>query len=85
MVEIPENILSKRSDVDMIKAYFSQKHSKIRRAYGKDFEYLPRRNVFVITLNPDSTGTYLSDPTGNVRYFSSKCGATRTGNWKIDA
>jgi hypothetical protein len=84
VVEIPENVVSRRSNDDMVKAYFSQKNSKIRRAYGKSHEYLPRRNVFVITLNPDGTGKYLTDPTGNIRYFIVACGYGRNELWEID-
>jgi hypothetical protein len=84
VVEIPENVLSKRSDADMIKGYFSTKTSRIRRAYGKDFEFLVRRNVFVITLNPDHTKQYLTDPTGNIRYFPVECGANKDKSWQIN-
>lgn len=84
VVEIPENVLSKRSDADMIKAYFSTKTSRVRRAYGKDFEFLIRRNVFVITLNPDNTKTYLTDPTGNIRYYPVACGVGKDKFWEIN-
>lgn len=55
-----------RGEVSTMKAFFSRGEDRLRPAYGRSVISLPRRCVFVGTVNE---GGYLRDPTGNRRYW----------------
>lgn len=60
-----------RGEVSTMKAFFSRGVDRLRPAYGRSVIALPRRCVFVGTVNE---GGYLRDPTGNRRYWPLEVG-----------
>jgi predicted P-loop ATPase len=61
-----------RSEVTRIKAFVSSTSDNLRPSYGKRNEDFPRQCVFIGTTNDES---YLTDTTGNRRYWPVRCGA----------
>ena len=70
--EIAELDSFSRSDASRVKAFVSSQQDKFRPPYGKLDVSVPRRCVFIGTVNPD--GTYLVDTTGNRRFWPIKTG-----------
>lgn len=71
IIELGELTALKRSDVDRIKAFFSSPSDFFRPPFGKTNQEFPRACVFAGTVNPES---YLTDPTGNRRFWPARCG-----------
>jgi predicted P-loop ATPase len=66
IVELAELDSFRRAESETLKAFLSRRVDYYRPPYGRSLEECPRRAVFVGTTNKD---TYLSDPTGNRRYW----------------
>lgn len=66
LVEISELDAFRRTDVSRIKQFLSQRVDRFRAAYGRHVKEMPRCCVFFGTTN---TGDYLSDKTGNRRFW----------------
>ena len=66
LVEIAELQAFRRTDIERIKQFVSQRHDRFRAAYGKHVKEFPRRCVFFGTTN---TAEYLRDLTGNRRFW----------------
>lgn len=60
-----------RAEVSAMKAFFSRGEDRLRPAYGRSVIALPRRCVFIGTVNE---GGYLRDQTGNRRYWPLEVG-----------
>jgi putative DNA primase/helicase len=60
-----------RGDVTRIKAFISSQKDSFRPSYGRRTEDFPRGCVFVGTTNDEH---YLTDTTGNRRYWPVSCG-----------
>lgn len=71
LVEVSEMVVSRKSDLNKIKAFLSLKRDVARKAYGRKTTKQPRSFVFVGTTNELH---YLEDKTGNRRYWPVKCG-----------
>jgi putative DNA primase/helicase len=56
----------KKSGMSTLKAFLSKETDKIRKPYARTDSHLPRRNVFVGTVNDIA---FLSDETGNRRFW----------------
>lgn len=70
--EIPDlAALKKTSEVNAIKAFFSQRIDTYRPPFARAPIQSPRRNVFAGTTNEEQ---YLGDPTGNRRFWCVSCG-----------
>lgn len=69
IIEVPEIVCIRRSDVDSLKAFLSCQKDPIRKPYGHDVEDLPRQCVFIGTTNPGPDGRYMQDQTGNRRFW----------------
>lgn len=65
-VELGELTTFSKADAESLKQFFSQREDKFRPPYGRVLEPFKRRCVFIGTTNKDE---YLSDPTGNRRYW----------------
>lgn len=66
IVEIPELSGFSKSEVQDMKAFFSDTTDRVRLAYGRRAEEFPRQCVFIGTTNDKE---YLRDSTGNRRYW----------------
>jgi hypothetical protein len=58
-----------RSEVAAVKRCMSATADHYRPAYGREPETVPRQCVFCGTTNPDATGEYLRERTGNRRFW----------------
>lgn len=72
IVELAELAGMRRTDAEKIKAFASRTHDRARGAYARFTDDQPRRCVMVGTTNADE---YLSDPTGNRRFWPVKTNA----------
>jgi len=73
VIELSEMEVTKRSDAQALKAFISRTHDRARLAYARTTLDFPRQCVFIGTINPDELG-YLSDTTGNRRFWPVRCG-----------
>lgn len=71
IVELAELATLKKSDADRAKAFFSSPVDTYRPPYGRTVQAFPRSCVFAGSVN---AGEYLTDDTGNRRYWPVKCG-----------
>ncbi|WP_429433687.1 VapE domain-containing protein [Paraburkholderia youngii] len=69
-----------RAEVAAIKRFLSATEDRYRPAYGREVETVPRSCVFVGTTNPDASGEYLRDRSGNRRFWP-----VRVQQCKVDA
>lgn len=76
VIEVAELSALSKADVKDVKQFLSRVEDKFRPPYGKMTVALPRRCVFVGTVNPDDGG-YLRDPTGARRFWPVECGEVR--------
>ena len=72
--ELAELSMMKRSELNALKAFFSRYVDKFRAPHDKVAQIYPRRLVFGGTCNPGKVPSYLTDPTGNRRYWPVKTG-----------
>lgn len=68
IVELGELASLRKTEVDKVKQFITSKVDKFRPPYGRVTEESPRRCVLVGTCNPEEGG-YLTDRTGNRRYW----------------
>jgi hypothetical protein len=74
-IEVAELASFARSDLNAIKSILSETVDVFRPSYGRTVERRPRRCVLVGTSNDDS---YLTDATGNRRFWPVRCGMIDT-------
>lgn len=60
---------TKMADVKALKAFLSRQVDRIRLPYAEFTADIPRQSVFIGTVNPDATNSYLKDKTGNRRFW----------------
>lgn len=66
-----------RREVQALKAFITRQTDRARLAYGRrSFDY-PRQCLFMGTINPDSTSEWMTDETGNRRWWPIRCGHVR--------
>lgn len=66
IIEIPELSGFSKSEVQDMKAFFSDTFDRVRLSYGRRAEEFPRQCIFIGTTNDKE---YLRDSTGNRRYW----------------
>lgn len=71
-----------RADVARVKSFLSHEVDDYRAPYGRSMVHVPRRCVFIATVNPPQLG-YLVDESGNRRMWPVECG--RIGDIDLDA
>lgn len=78
LVELGElDATFRKSDIAALKAFITLQSDELFLRYSRSASKFPRRTVFFASVNPKQ---YLSDDTGNRRYWTIECG---TGlNWK---
>ncbi len=69
IVEVSEMECTKRAETQALKAFLSRQVDTCRLAYARASKDFPRHNIFIGTFNPDNTGGYLKDMSGNTRYL----------------
>ncbi len=76
-VELAEFVAVARRDQNTVKGLISMKSDRVVLSYAKIATDHPRQCIFVGTINPDDFG-YLTDVTGNRRYWPVRCTAIDT-------
>jgi predicted P-loop ATPase len=69
ILEASEMEFIRREEVKAFKAFLTRVRDDVRLPYGRFTSYLPRQSIFIGTVNPDATGEYLTDNTGNRRFW----------------
>lgn len=62
-----------KADATRVKSYLSPRYDDYRAPYARTMVHVPRRVVFVATVNPPQLG-YLVDESGNRRMWPVECG-----------
>jgi predicted P-loop ATPase len=70
--EMPELASFRKAETNEIKAFIGRGTDEYRPPYGRKIISRPRMFVFAGSVNP--IAGYLTDPTGNKRYWPVKCG-----------
>lgn len=71
LVELGElDATFRKSDIAQLKSFITNDKDVLRRAYARKESHFARRTVFFGSVNPKE---YLSDPTGNRRYWTIDC------------
>lgn len=70
--EMPELASFRKAETNEIKAFIGRGTDRYRPPYGRKVVDRPRMFVMAGSVNP--TAGYLTDPTGNKRYWPVKCG-----------
>ncbi len=68
-VEVGELAAMSKADVADVKLFLSRLVDKFRPPFGKMTISVPRRTVFIGSVNPEDGGGYLRDPTGARRFW----------------
>lgn len=76
-IEFSEMEAVNKHEQQAMKAFITRKVDRVRLAYGRRSVDLPRQCVFMGTMNPDATGEYLNDQTGNRRIWPIKIGRVK--------
>jgi putative DNA primase/helicase len=71
-IEVAELSALSKAEVKDVKQFLSRLVDKFRAPYERVPLSIPRRTVFVGTVNPEDVG-YLRDPTGNRRFWPIEC------------
>lgn len=71
-VELAEFVAIARKDQNTVKGMISMKSDRVVLSYAKIATDHPRQCIFIGTINPDGFG-YLTDSTGNRRYWPVRC------------
>jgi predicted P-loop ATPase len=70
--EMPELASFRKAETDEIKAFITRSVDEYRPPYGR--KSAPRPRMFVMAGSVNPIAGYLTDPTGNRRYWPVKCG-----------
>lgn len=73
VVEFAELSSIRRADVELVKAIITMQVDKVRLSYARSTTELPRQCVLAASVNPKVDSGYLTDPTGNRRFWPVKC------------
>jgi predicted P-loop ATPase len=75
IIEFAELASLGKSDMEMVKATITMQVDRIRLSYARTTGNFPRRCVLAATINPRAEGAYLTDETGNKRFWPVRCTA----------
>jgi putative DNA primase/helicase len=82
-IEVAELSALSKAEVKDVKQFLSRLVDKFRAPYEKLPLSIPRRTVFVGSVNPEDNG-YLRDPTGNRRFWPVTCTTIDTDGLLLD-
>lgn len=69
ILESSELEFLRRAEVNALKAFLSRTTDRTVLPYGYSAEDFPRQSIFIGTVNPQTGVGYLTDPTGNRRFW----------------
>ena len=72
-LEVSEMAFLTNKEIEHVKRFIGNPFDNIRLPYGRITQAYSRQSVFIGTINPSAGGEYLSDPTGNRRFWPIKC------------
>ena len=75
VVEFAELSSIRRADVELVKAVITMQTDKVRLSYARQSTEHPRQCVLAASVNPKADTGYLTDPTGNRRFWPVRCTA----------
>lgn len=75
VVEFAELSAVRKADVELVKAIITMQVDKTRPSYGRHTVEFPRQCVLAASVNPRADGGYLTDNTGNRRFWPVACTA----------
>jgi len=78
IVEMAELASFKRAESEEMKAFITRQVDEYRPPYGRTMIKRPRRFIIAGSTNPQADGQYLTDSTGNRRYWPVRCKAIDT-------
>lgn len=73
VVEFAELSALRKADVEMVKAIITMQVDKTRPSYGRHTVEYPRQCVLAASVNPKAGQGYLTDSTGNRRFWPVSC------------
>lgn len=73
VIEFAELSAIRRADVELVKAVISMQVDRARLSYGRTPAERPRQCVLAASVNPKHDSGYLTDPTGNRRFWPVRC------------
>lgn len=74
IVEMAEMSVLNRAEMAALKAFITRDTDRVRQAYGRLTREFPRQCIFIGTINPEADGAYLTDATGNRRFWPVETG-----------
>lgn len=74
---------TRKSDVEELKQFLTQKYALVRKPYGKEDIWKPITVSYIGTVNHDGGG-FLADPTGNRRFLVAAITGIDRGYTKLD-
>lgn len=69
IVEMAEMSVLNRAEMAALKAFITRRIDRVRQAYGRLTREFPRQSIFIGSINPEGDGSYLTDSTGNRRFW----------------
>ena len=75
IVEFPELASIGPSNMETVKAVITTQVDRVRLSYAHTAGNYPRRSILAGTVNPKAEGAYLTDETGNKRFWPVRCTA----------
>lgn len=75
VVEFAELAAVRGADVELVKAIITMQSDKVRLSYARQTGEYPRQCVLAASVNPKKDTGYLTDPTGNRRFWPVHCTA----------
>ena len=83
IIELSEMITTRKTESDRLKNFISRREDDVRLPYARARQRFPRQCLFIGTINPDDVG-YLTDTTGNRRFWPVFCDSFDLQGLKID-
>ncbi len=84
IIEFAEMTITRKSDIDALKAFITRQTDRVRFAYAAKPVDVHRQCVFMGTMNPDATNEYFGDTTGNRRFFPVRVGVINVESLQTD-
>jgi putative DNA primase/helicase len=81
IIEFSELATVRRGELEKVKAFLTARIDHFRMPYGRRSEAVPRSCVFAASVNDQ---THFTDPTGNRRWWTVRCGAIAIGALRRD-
>lgn len=73
IIEVPEMVCARKTEVDHLKAFITKTKDRVRLAYRRNATDFPRQSILIGTINPSGDNTYLRDDTGGRRFWPVMC------------